>query len=114
MFLRNTSIFSRAGRAESQEEAEPESQEEAEPESQEEAEPESEEGSTTDSAYEQWVSMETPNVRLDNEEPLDEFFAFHRCLEVLSDFLRVHYFVYNDTSAVAGHVCPGEGFPCGC
>jgi hypothetical protein len=47
-------------------------------------------------AYEQWVSMETPNVRLGNEEPLDEAFAFHRCLEVLSNILRVHYFVYND------------------
>lgn len=41
--------------------------------------------------------METPNVRLDNEEPLDELFAFHRCLDVLGDFLRAHYFVYNDT-----------------
>jgi hypothetical protein len=59
--------------------------------------PESGEDSTNDNAYEQWVTMETPNVRLDNEEPLDGLFAFHRCLEVLSDFLRAHYFVYNDT-----------------
>jgi hypothetical protein len=53
--------------------------------------------STGESAYEQWVTLETPNVRLDDEEPRDELFAFHRCLEALSDFLRVHYFVYNDT-----------------
>jgi hypothetical protein len=47
-------------------------------------------------AYEQWVSMETPNARLDIEEPSDEAFTLHRCLEVLSDLLRAHYFVYKD------------------
>ena len=40
--------------------------------------------------------METPNVRLDNEEPLDKAFAFHRCLQVLSDLLQAHHLVYND------------------
>jgi hypothetical protein len=52
--------------------------------------------SSSDAVYEQWVSMETPNVRLDNEEPLDEAFAFHRCLQVLSDLLRAHNLVYHD------------------
>ena len=63
----------------------------------EEKEPEDNEDSHSGDAYEQWVSLETPNVRLEGEEPHDELFAFHRCLEVLSDFLRVHYFTYNDT-----------------
>jgi hypothetical protein len=58
---------------------------------------ESGEGHADYGAYEQWVSMETPNVRLDNEEPLDEAFAFHRCLEVLSNLLRAHYLVYSDS-----------------
>jgi hypothetical protein len=47
-------------------------------------------------AYEQWVSLETPNIRLDTESRNDHAFAFHCCLEALSNFLRAHYFVYRD------------------
>jgi hypothetical protein len=50
----------------------------------------------SDNAYEQWISLETPNVRLDTEDPQDEGFAFHRCLTVLNRFLQAHYMTYHD------------------
>jgi hypothetical protein len=49
-----------------------------------------------DNAYEQWVSLETPNVRLDTEDQRDEGFAFHRCLAVLNRFLQAHHMTYHD------------------
>jgi hypothetical protein len=50
----------------------------------------------SDDAYEQWVSLETPNVQLDTEDHRDEGFAFHRCLAVLNRFLQAHYMTYRD------------------
>jgi len=50
----------------------------------------------SDHAYEQWVSLETPNIRLDTEDQRDEGFAFHRCLAVLNRFLQAHYMAYHD------------------
>ena len=47
-------------------------------------------------AYEQWVTLETPDARLDTDDPRDEGFTFHRCLEVLSRYLRAHYHVFRD------------------
>ncbi len=48
------------------------------------------------SAYEQWVTLETANARVDTEDPRDDGFAFHRCLEVLCRFLRSHYTIFRD------------------
>jgi hypothetical protein len=50
----------------------------------------------SDNAYEQWISLDTPNVRLDTEDQRDEGFAFHRCLVVLNRFLQAHYMTYHD------------------
>jgi Tetratricopeptide repeat len=47
-------------------------------------------------AHEQWVTLETPDARLDTDDPRDDGFAFHRCLEVLSRYLRAHYQIFKD------------------
>jgi len=50
-----------------------------------------------DEAYEQWITLETPDARLDSDDSRDDGFTFHRCLEVLNRFLRAHYTIFRDT-----------------
>jgi hypothetical protein len=37
--------------------------------------------------YEQWITMETPSGRLDQESPDDPAYAFHRCFRALNTYL---------------------------
>lgn len=47
-------------------------------------------------AYDQWVTVETPNARLMREPPEDHAFAFHRCLEAFNTFLSALHIATKD------------------
>jgi hypothetical protein len=46
--------------------------------------------------YEQWVSLETPGGRTEDDTPGDLAYAFHRCLRTLDHFLRAHQVAFKD------------------
>lgn len=55
--------------------------------------------------YEQWVSLETPSLRVAGEGSTDHAYHFHRCLRALDIFLRCHDLIFRDP-----HVYPVTAF----
>ena len=58
-----------------------------------------------DGYYEQWVSLETPSLRVAGESSTDQAYHFHRCLRALDIFLRCHNLIFRDP-----HVYPVTAF----
>ena len=55
--------------------------------------------------YEQWVSLETPSLRVTGESAADQACHFHRCLRSLDLFLQCHNATFRDP-----HVYPVTAF----
>ncbi|MGH4020600.1 MAG: hypothetical protein ACRDT0_15485 [Pseudonocardiaceae bacterium] len=77
---------------------------------------------STMGTYEQWVTLETPGLRLDWEPEEDQAFAFHRSLMALNMFLSAHELISKNTemrtvstvdlrpAAVVGAITNAEGW----
>src|SRR5216683_5172570 len=58
-----------------------------------------------DGYYEQWVSMETPSLRVVGESDIDQAYHFNRCVRALDLFLQCHNLTFRDP-----HVYPVTAF----